>query len=468
MKKNSYYVFYVLLFSLSLFCYCFFQLEPDTLWHIKAGEYMYHHGILKTDIFSWTYQSYPWMSHEWLFEVVLYGLKKLFGNYYLFVYCFSSIFLLLFVLFQTNKKEYLKNIPFSLLWIFLSTILCVNIQGRPHLLSYLFVALTIYLCRDLYQHKDSKKIYFLPFLGIIWANIHGGSSNLVYLFPIIFLIAGLFQFQFKKIESSKISKLQIKRYIFVIVLCVIGLCINIHGFKMVLYPYQNMMNHLMISNISEWRSTSLSDPVHWLYFILLFVIVIVLLISKKKIQFLDFVLLLFCSVLGLKSIRFWFYTYLVLSYLIFYYIEERKTDKGTYLGIGILACTLLGLFVIRVDSLKLQNYSYLLQEKDISFIKKEGPKRLFNMYDYGGDLIYHDILVFMDGRADFYSSYNYEDYLKISNFEWDSLSLIDKYQFDYFLVDRKYPISTYLENSHDYEKIYSREDVLLYKKRLES
>ena len=125
---------------------------------------------------------------------------------------------------------------------------------------------------------------------------------------------------------------------------------------------------------------------------------------------------------------------------------------------------LFGLFFVRRDSLKLKDYSYLLLEKDIEVIKKENPKRLFNMYDYGGDLIYNDILVFIDGRADLYSDYNYDDYLKISTLDYDTEKLIEKYDFDYFLVDKKYPISTYLNNNSKYQFIYQRDDILLYKK----
>ena len=56
------------------------------------------------------------------------------------------------------------------------------------------------------------------------------------------------------------------------------------------------------------------------------------------------------------------------------------------------------------------------------------------MYDYGGILIYNDIEVFIDGRADLYSKYNYKDYLDISCLRGDYPKLIEKYDFDYFLV----------------------------------
>ena len=84
------------------------------------------------------------------------------------------------------------------------------------------------------------------------------------------------------------------------------------------------------------------------------------------------------------------------------------------------------------------------------------------MYDYGGELIYYDIPVFIDGRADLYSSYNYLDYLHISMLQGDFVSLLDSYSFDYFLVDKNYPIYTYLRYDNHYELIYSNKNVRIF------
>lgn len=85
------------------------------------------------------------------------------------------------------------------------------------------------------------------------------------------------------------------------------------------------------------------------------------------------------------------------------------------------------------------------------------------MYDYGGELIYNDISVFIDGRADLYSKYNYKDYLKISKLEGNFNKMIEKYDFDYFLVDKKYPINNYLKDNLKYVEIYSKGNTVFYK-----
>jgi len=450
----------------ALFSLIFYRLDPDYFWHMKAGEYMFQHGVIKHDVFSWYLNPTYWMSHEWLFELIVYSLKLIFGNFHVIIYCFGCLLLLLFILFLGNKKEYLKNIPFTLFWYLLFLLMALSyIQVRPHMLSFCLLAISIYLLLDLFKNENSKKIYFLPLVTILWSNVHGGSSNLPYLLCLLMMIGGSFSFKKGKLEAKRLSKRQFQKYFIVMILCMVAVCINIHGFKMFVYPYENMLDTTMLGNISEWRNTSLSEPYHYLYFILLLVIVFVLLLSDKKIEFIDFLLLGFVVYLGLKSIRFWIYTYIVMSFIIFKYVKKRKYDKGTCSCMMLISLLLVSCLLFNYKSVFKFDYQCTLNDDVIKVIKEEKPKRLFNMYDYGGELIYHDILVFVDGRADLYSKYNYEDYLSISQSKGDYVKLIDKYNFDYLLVNKKYPINIYLKYNDDYEVIYHNKDMRLYKKR---
>lgn len=465
MKKNKIFILMILLIiSFSLFIVSFYSIDPDYLWHIKAGEVFFNDGIITKDVFSWIVNGKYWICHEWLFEIIIYMLKIIFGKLHIFIYCFSFTFLLLLLLFIFNKNNYLKNIVFSLIWLLFSLILIPSIQVRPQLISNILLVFTIYLCHDNYNNINSNKIYFLPFISILWSNIHGGSSVFSYLIPIIYLFCGMFNFKFNKIYSERISFVQTKRFIVSIVLCIIGICINIHGVKMLIYPFSNMLDSTMLLNISEWRSTSLMEIGHYPYFILLLFILFIFLFSKKKIRLLDFVLFLFCVFFGLKSIRFWFYTYIIMSFYVFDYISKRDNDKHLSLCLVTLSSLLFLMFVSHSSLLFKPSYYYLLNKKDINFIKSLKMERVFNMYDYGGDLIYNDVNVFIDGRADLYSKYNYKDYLSISMLQDDYIKLINKYDFDYYIVDSKYPINTYLKYSDLYSKIYKNNNLIIYEK----
>ena len=465
MKKKKIIIAVLFIISFSLFLTSLFKLEPDYFWHIKTGEYIYNNGIIKKDIFSWIVSNKYWMSHEWGFEIIIYSLKKIFSNYHIFIYLFSSFILLFLILYLFDKDKYYKNIPYTMLYIlFFGIMFLPYIQIRPHMMSFVLLAILFYLLFDLYRNKDSNKIYFLPIISIIWANVHGGSSNLVYLFCFLFGIVGLFSFKFNKIEAIPLSKRQIKKYFIVGLLCIIGVLINIHGFKMFLYPYQNMLDSTMVNNIMEWRGTSLNYWFHYTFILFLLLMFFTMLFSKKKINLLDLVLFLVVSYLGLKSIRFWLFAPIIMSFIIFSYVKERNIEKGSSLSFIIISIFFIGVFLYSFNNISNIKYNYYLNKKVISVLKKEKPKRLFNMYDYGGELVYNDIKVFIDGRADLYSKYNYNDYLDISNLNKDTELLIDKYNFDYFLISKNFPIYLYLKNSNNYKSIYEDKEMIIYKK----
>ena len=56
---------------------------------------------------------------------------------------------------------------------------------------------------------------------------------------------------------------------FVSILCMCMICINSHGVKMLVYPYQNIFDNTMINFISEWQPTTLSNVSHYPYFSLI-------------------------------------------------------------------------------------------------------------------------------------------------------------------------------------------------------
>lgn len=455
-------------FSCFLLCFSFFlmlflRIDIDYFWHYKAGEYMVRHAtILTKDIFSWSLYQFPWMSHEWLFEVLLYGLHIVFGKFHLFVYVFLIIVCLLFFLFFTQQKEYLKNIPFALLWTVFFALVFVGLSGRPQLLSFLLLAVSVWLVFYFFYHPNSNIIYFLPLISLIWANVHGGSSNLVYLLCLMAAFCGMFSFSFSKIEATRLSKKQIITYLVVAVLCMVAICINPHGVSMIWYPYQNMANSLMLSTIAEWQPSNLNEISHYPYFVFALLVFFIFIFSKKKIRFVDIIFYLVFLYLGLKSIRFWFFSYVVCSFFIFYYIPRRKLDSYSCSMILLLSVVLLFIFGRGFS------YSRVISEKTlsddaISVLKEEKPKRLFNYYDYGAYLIYCDIPVFIDGRADLYSSYIYEDYQNISRLNYSFPELISQYQFDYFIVPKKSGIASYLKNNYQYKLIYQDSECVIFK-----
>ena len=463
-QKKKILLILLLLICFSLFLLTFMERDSDYYWHIKAGEYMFQNGIIKKDVFSWVVMGKTWICHEWLFELFIYSLSIPFPKTHLIIYGFASIISLFSILFLSNKKEYLKNIPFTLIWISFSIIFMPYIQGRPNLISFNLLALTIKLLFDNYQKEDSKQIYFLPVISVLWANFHGGSSNLVYLFCLLFYFCSLIEIKTSRLVSSRKSKKQRKKYLLVFFISIFTTIINIHGFKMILYPYQNMLDSTMLNAIEEWSPINLTNINHYPYIVLALFIFFTFIFSKKKIELIDLLLYLLSIFLSFKSIRFSCYTYIIMSFIIFQYINPRKEDKGTTLILTSLCITFLSIFLFNYKNILYNSNKLNISEEIIHTIKKEKPKRLFNDYNIGGELIYRNINVFIDGRADLYSPTVLSNYLTITNTTKNYQSLIQKYDFDYYLVNKKSNINKYLKNQDTIQLMIKDSNYILYKK----
>lgn len=465
MKKKFNWSLFLIFGGLLLLAIFSFGFGYDYYWHVKAGEYIVNNlKIPYYDIFSWygISNNLYWMSHEWLSEVVIYGYKFLFSDFGPLIYNISIYLILILTLFKCNEKNLEKNKIFTFIWALTGILIFSRVMlPRPHMISYILLAFTIYLLYDNFNNENSKKIYFLPLISMLWANFHGGSSNLPYVLCLLFLICGLFKFKFGKIEANKISKMQIKKYIICGLLSIAVIVINPHGIKMLAYPYINMGDKVMISNITEWASPNLNNVSDYGDFLALGIIILTMIVTKKKIRLIDLVILGAFLVLGFKSLKFISLLYIVATYIIFNFVSEFKFNIPKVMSIAILITIIIsgGFLSTRL----INNYNKKpIPDGIIDYIKEKEPKKLFNYYGFGGYLIYNDILVFIDGRADMYSKHNFKDAVDIQNVGYNYL--LTRYDFDMLVIPNNIPLNIQLSNNSNYILTNQADNVAVYEK----
>jgi hypothetical protein len=150
-----------------------FNVDPDLWWHVKTGELILStHKWATTDPYSYTSHGAPWMSCEWLGDVLLaavYRLGGLRGLEALLVVLASAVMLALYglaTLRSGNSKAgfvaaaallALANLSFSL---------------RPQMLGYLFLILTL-IALERFRQGKQRAVWLLPVLFLIWINTHG-------------------------------------------------------------------------------------------------------------------------------------------------------------------------------------------------------------------------------------------------------------------------------------------------------
>ncbi|MBQ3517613.1 MAG: hypothetical protein IJA29_10365, partial [Lachnospiraceae bacterium] len=145
------------------------------------------HEVLKTDFLSYT-PTHIWWDHEWGSGVIFYFFLKHFGAYSLVILQSILIFGIFFTASRILKLKGVKN-PNNFVFYFFSLMAIMGTLNHPircHLFSFLFFTIFIYILEK--ARKDSQKLlYILPFLTILWNNIHGGvvsGVGLILLFAI--------------------------------------------------------------------------------------------------------------------------------------------------------------------------------------------------------------------------------------------------------------------------------------------
>ncbi len=441
----------------------------DYFWHKKAGEIMMNEKrILTVDLFSWTAYQKPWISHEWLSEIILYLYHIIFKGHSITLYCGTFLLILYFFLYMTNKKAMLKNVRFTIIWFFLSTFMIGgSIAPRPQMISYVLLAITLFLLYQKKNDENNKTIYLLPIVSIIWANVHGGSSNLPYLLSLIFFLSSMISINQEKIESKSQTKKQTISFLIVTILSFLAITINPHGIKLLTYPYENMQDSFMLNTIQEWRHLNINNISDLIILIMPLITITILIKTNKKHDILDLIVLLLFTYLLFKSVRFAPLFFIASTYIVFKYIKEKPYHTNLNILLPIFGLIFITFFLTKEKELQLRINEPVVSNEMIETIKEHHPEHLYNYYDYGGYLIDKNIKVFIDGRADLYSKYNYKDFYHLTFLNQNYLEILEEYNFDYLLVKNQTPLAYYLKNNQEYQIIKEEKSITLYKKALE-
>ncbi len=460
----------------------------DFWWHVKVGEYVVSTNSVPThDVFSWVgiEKGIPWTAHEWLSDVFFYHLYSAFGETGIFVFSFALAILLVGLLWNEAKNFSKTNLPLTgLFFILLSPVLCSFFYGRPHVFSFFLLFAELKVLFSWHQKRD-KRIFIIPFLSVLWSNLHGGSSSLSYLLCALFLIAGVFEVKTGKISNNKYSKKDILELSLTTLLAVLALLLNPIGSKVIVYPFQNLSDKISMAMISEWQPPDAKNiGAVILYFVPMLLMFVGFISTEKRIDMIDIVIMLFFVFCFLRSVRFIILWYIASVFCAFKYVpkcdikEIKRRWERIILGLSIAtAIVLLVICSVRFAK-KIRNGNLIqtvLSEEAISVIKTDAAMRIFNDYNFGEALIFNDIKTFFDARADLFAAENImRDGMSLTYLspmhdentnEFSVESIISKYDFDAFVTLKTRPLFAYLSSQpQNYRLIYEDEDMAYFKR----
>ena len=466
----------------------------DFWWHIKAGEWMVtNHKIPTHDMFSWLNQSYElkWTAHEWLSELVFYSVYHFLGTPGMMLFCTLTAMAFLTLVAYHIKGGVFKNFPATTVYFIALTALCITyFYGRPHVISYFLLFFSLKAVYDYVENKSSKSIFFMPLIAVLWANFHGGSSNLPYVIIIFAIITGVFNFKMGKVAFNRLPVRKLITLAAMVPATMLGLCINPYGLHMLKYPYENMADSTMLVLINEWAAPDAKQIPMLIFFFIPFALgIFVYMVTKEEISAFDLITYAFYSYLFLRSSRFIFFLAIASVFCMFKYIPKFGTLKPVTTKLEksisvVLILIFVGFICVNVfNGIKKANSGELItcaiDDEFVQLIKDDAPKRPYTDYNYGAELIYNDVPVFVDGRADIYSGKLLDDCYNLLTFTPSFIgnekltpeyfeNLLAKYDFDAFLLPMSRSLTYYLASHPEKYKLIKNDKETAYFKTITS
>jgi hypothetical protein len=145
--------------------------DGDLARHLRVGEYILSHGLLRVDVFSFTKGGQPFIGYEWLSEVAYATVYRLGGLPAVAVVCGLLIALTYALLTHWLLAQGVDPLLGYLTGILAAILGSVHWLARPHLFTLLGVS--ILMSRLEQSDEGAPPWQYVPLFGL-WANLHGG------------------------------------------------------------------------------------------------------------------------------------------------------------------------------------------------------------------------------------------------------------------------------------------------------
>lgn len=405
--------------------------DTDTWWHLRAGEHILGHGIIRADPFSFTKAGAPWIDHSWGGQVVLYGIWELAGRYGLALYTAVLATTGMWLVHRTSSGSgYARGLALllggataSIFW-----------TPRPQMLSFVLTALLLLV---LHLHKRGgasglrrNLLWWVPLLMAVWANLHAGYS--IGFILLLGSIAGeVLGHLFDPQGEDLVPWAGIRTLALVTAASVAAVCVNPYGWQILAVPFDTVRIGALQDYIIEWKSPDFHAFSAWPFALLLLALLGAVGASRRRLDWTDFVLVSGTALMAFLATRNIATFALVATPVLARHLAGIAADRGWVARSERVAPLQGWLHLVVVVLVVAGGVAKLGIEMEgpaadpalrkalpvaaVDYLEaSDPPGEMFNSYNWGGYLMWRlpDRPVFVDGRTDLYGDrFLLDDYL---------------------------------------------------------
>ena len=431
-------------------------IDPDTLWQITVGQWILdHRAVPETDVYSFTKNGQPWISTQWLAQV-LYAKAFSFAGWSGPVVLAATAIAATFALLARFLSRRLSE---STTLVFIAAALALTVPhllARPHVLALPVMVAWVAGLVAAADQCEAPRWRLLPLMAL-WANLHGGFVFGLMLIAPIALDAVL-------AAEEKARKALILRWAGFGCLALIAACCTPYGWNALLAAQKILSLGGALPLLLEWKPADFGSIGPFELCLLLgFGLV---LHRGVTLPLMRIVLLLGLLHLALAQGRAAENLALVAPLILAAPLARQIGGSDVFTSStpprrsALFACvaTVLVAGTLAYTSVhRFAPHMHGAPAAAVTELKKLNLSRVFNDYDFGGYLIANGVAPFIDGRTELYGEKFFVDHNAASGLmEPENLfRLLDEYKIEATFMRTQSAATKLLDHIDGWQKIYS-------------
>ena len=238
--------------------------DPDVWWHLRLGQWILGHGRIPTvELFSYTAGGKPLVAHEW-FAGVTFAVLDGAGGLLLLALVMGAVSWS--GLAATALRGRMRGAgPVTIaLGLALAAKAAQPVLGtRPQVFTFALLCWTLWVA-DSYLRGGGRRVWILPLIFLVWANLHAGFVAGIGAL-VILLLAEAVKRRFRAGELMPVERL--RTLSLVTGVSAIAACINPDGPKVYWFALSTGPME-SVKGIIEWQSPNFHDPGMWAFLVL--------------------------------------------------------------------------------------------------------------------------------------------------------------------------------------------------------
>jgi len=436
--------------------------DPDSYSHIAIGRWIMAHGAVPaSDPFSFSMLGAPWISFEWLSEVIYAAAYVLSGWVGVVALAAAAIALAVALLTRFLLRE-LSPMPALLMVMAAVTLLAPHMLARPHVLTLpIMVAWAAALVRCM-DHRAPPPYWALPLL-VLWANLHGSVVLALGLIgPAV--LEGLLD------EKRSEWPRALLRWLPFTALAVAACCLTPYGPGPLLIPLTTLSAGHALNWISEWRPQDFGHVGSFELLLLAGIFALsrgVTLPVVRALVVLGLIHFALAQVRNADLLAMLAPLYLAapLARQLGRQIGDDTAGSARSVNLAALAVMIVATGLALGRDVRPAPHNTPEAAVASAGLAKAGP--VLNDYSFGGYLIFAGIPTFIDGRSELYGGPFIERYnrdVSLADLR-DFLKLLDQYKFDATLLEPGTPAVALLDRLPDWQRVYGDDVAVVHKRR---